>query len=300
MKKKTNIGCRPPLGRRVWLGVVLVGYWVLRPFVWLAGVVTGFFGVVEFYRKALGFRVRRSDIFIATYPRSGTTWMQMIMYQLTTGGEMDFMHISERVPFFERFREAALLPGTFRGKGRGKRRVFKTHLSYRMIPKGPCKYIYVVRDGRDAAVSYYFHYRNLIGFTGTFAEFFELYMKGDVQCGSWFKHVSEWKRNPSGLDVLYLTYDELKKDLPGVVRRIGEFCRLELSEEDFERVVERSGFEYMKRHEDKFEHITERLMEQGARFGEFLRQGKSGGWNTYFTKEQESRFDEEARKYTVK
>jgi len=45
---------------------------------------------------------RPDDIFIVTYPRSGTTWMQMILYQLTTDGSMDFPHIAEYCPWFER------------------------------------------------------------------------------------------------------------------------------------------------------------------------------------------------------
>src|ERR1019366_6253139 len=45
---------------------------------------------------------RPNDIYIVSYPRSGTTWLQMILYQLTTDGNMDFDHITEFVPFFER------------------------------------------------------------------------------------------------------------------------------------------------------------------------------------------------------
>ena len=41
------------------------------------------------------------DIFVVTYPRSGTTWTQMILYQLTTDGRMDFAHITQVCPWFE-------------------------------------------------------------------------------------------------------------------------------------------------------------------------------------------------------
>src|SRR5579864_3965630 len=40
------------------------------------------------------FNTRSDDIFIASYPKSGATLMQMMLYQLTTEGEMDFPHIA--------------------------------------------------------------------------------------------------------------------------------------------------------------------------------------------------------------
>jgi hypothetical protein len=45
---------------------------------------------------------RPGDLYIASYPRSGTTWLQMIVYHLMTNGDMSFDHISAVIPFFER------------------------------------------------------------------------------------------------------------------------------------------------------------------------------------------------------
>src|SRR5579872_5891123 len=41
------------------------------------------------------------DIFIVSYPKSGTTWVQMILYQLMTSGEMNFPHIDCVSPHLE-------------------------------------------------------------------------------------------------------------------------------------------------------------------------------------------------------
>ena len=40
-------------------------------------------------------------LFIASYPKSGTTWLQVIIYNLLTNGNQEFNHISEYSPFFE-------------------------------------------------------------------------------------------------------------------------------------------------------------------------------------------------------
>jgi len=49
--------------------------------------------------RELLFVPRPGDIYIVSYPRSGTTWLQMILYQLTSDGSMGFDHITE---FIER------------------------------------------------------------------------------------------------------------------------------------------------------------------------------------------------------
>src|SRR5580704_1087962 len=50
----------------------------------------------------LAFVPRPDDVYLASYARSGTTWLQMIVYQLTTNGNMDFAHITQPIPYFER------------------------------------------------------------------------------------------------------------------------------------------------------------------------------------------------------
>ena len=55
----------------------------------------------ESFRKGLSFRPRPNDVIIATPPKCGTTWMQQIVHQLKTGGDMDFDTIHREVPCLE-------------------------------------------------------------------------------------------------------------------------------------------------------------------------------------------------------
>src|SRR5689334_3575770 len=48
------------------------------------------------------FEPRPSDIYVASFPKSGTTWVQMICYQLVSGGDMSFRHLSLVSPWLER------------------------------------------------------------------------------------------------------------------------------------------------------------------------------------------------------
>jgi methylamine dehydrogenase accessory protein MauD len=229
---------------------------------------------------------RSDDIFVVTYPRSGTTWMQMILYQLTTAGNMDFPHITTVSPWFEQ----SLKDGTAYDALPAPR-VFKSHLSYRKIPKGPCNYIYVARDGKDVAVSYYHFQKTHMGFKGTFDEFFERFLKGEVRYGSWFRHVRGWWQHRDDPNVLFLRYQELIDNLPGCMRRIAAFCGLEIAPERWADILERCSFAFMKQHESQLDPLTAMLYDQGFQPNSHLRQGRSGAGSEQLNPRQARRFD---------
>jgi hypothetical protein len=230
---------------------------------------------------------RPDDLFIVTYPRSGTTWMQMILYQLTTDGAMDFPHITTVCPWFER----SLKDGTAYDALPAPR-VFKSHLTYRKIPRGPCRYIYVARDGKDVAASYYHFYTTHMGFKGTFDEFFDRFLRGEVHYGSWFRHVRGWWQHRDDPNVLFLRYEDLAADLPGCLRRIAAFCGLEIAPERWPGILERCSFAFMKRHEAQFDPLTAMLYEHGFRPNSHLRRGQAGAWGGQLSPRQARRFDQ--------
>ena len=241
------------------------------------------------------FEPRDDDIFIVTYPRSGTTWLQMILYQLTSDGAMDFAHINQKAPWYERSLRRKLdidsLPSP---------RVFKTHLQYKLIPRGNCRYIYAIRDGRDVAVSYYHLYVDYNGFEGDFDTFLKRFYRGRVTFGTSFNHVRTWQANPANLNVLYLRYEEMQRDLPGTVCRIAEFCDIDLDNRKLERVLERSQFAFMHEHAPKFDFAYQFIAEQTMRDAKFLRKGESNGWTGYFSTEQLARFEQLERRKLAK
>jgi sulfotransferase len=133
-----------------------------------------------------------SDIFICSYPKSGTTWAQAMVRALITlrptaaaateaAAEAADWHITEYCPFFEADRtwndnhndeeaeaEAEpFAPPYHRRQRETGRRAFNTHLRWDMMPTaqhGPeaARFLYLVRDGRDVAVSYYHHMRSMV------------------------------------------------------------------------------------------------------------------------------------------
>jgi hypothetical protein len=278
-----SVSARPVFWKRAAIRLLNGCATLLRWSVWLPNVVSGW---IHQRVRHLEFTPRPDDVFIVTYPRSGTTWLQMILYQLTTDGEVVFPHIAEFCPWFEKSSRSA------RGfELRPSPRLFKSHLSYSKTPKGPGKYIYVAREGKDVALSYYHLECRYDGYEGTFDEFFELFLKGKTNFGSWFKHVKGWWQHRDERNVLFLTYEQLKSDFDGSLRQIAEFCGWELSPEKLDRVRERSSFEFMKQHEQKFDPALESLWEQGVKLKSFLRNGRVGEGAITLSEEQTERFE---------
>jgi hypothetical protein len=231
---------------------------------------------------------RQSDTYIVTYPRSGTTWLQMILYQLTTSGDMNFTHISQHIPFLERpFSRQRNLNAL------ASPRVFKTHLHLSKIREFPGKCIYVKRNGKDVLISYYNFYRDYLDFDKPFAEFFEMFLSGTVQYGTWFGHVADASAFIHRSNVLFLQYEDMIQDLEKNVRKIISFMALDISADRFQQVLERCSFSFMRLHENKFDHATEVLWEktQELSAGSFLRKGAIGDGDTTLTYAQKVAFD---------
>lgn len=167
---------------------------------------------------------RKEDIFIVSYPRSGSTWTQEIVWQILHDGKVDERRLDERMPFVEGLivgiksypytvtdAESAVKMFT----SFPEPRVFKTHLSYHLIPKGldeanKPRYIYVVRNPRDVFVSIYHHRRNmpyLVEFP-TWDEAFKRLITGDFTHGLQFDHVLGWWKQRDDPNILILTYED--------------------------------------------------------------------------------------------
>jgi hypothetical protein len=245
---------------------------------------------LHFIQYGLEYDGSPDDIFIVTYPRSGTTWLQMIVYQLTTDGAMDFAHIDDVSPYLE----VTMIP---RGRKisdlRATPRVVKSHLPYHQIPKGPGRYIYGVRNGLDVAVSYHHHSRKYVQGMAelSLSEFFSRFMAGQVLYGSWFEHVAAWLRNKDRLNVLVLTYEELSADLEAGVKRIADFCGITIDPAAMPRILERCSFAFMREHDARF--VGEQWPRNpAAPETPFIRQGQVGGWRQELDARSASDFQE--------
>lgn len=238
------------------------------------------------------FRPLADDIFIASYPRSGTTWLQMIVYQLLRPGEA-FEHISQVIPFIDR---AIRNGGSF--DDLPSPRIFKTHLRYRNVAGWTGRWIYLARDGRDVAVSYFNFYRSYLDLREPFDVFFERFLRGDVLYGSWLAHVAEWRSRASDRSTLLLTYEQLATDFDAAVARLASFLGVDTTPDIMCSLRMRCSFTSMRADESKFDPVTERSLDASVAVqaavpsGSFVRQGQVGAWTRVLSPDQARRFGE--------
>ncbi|XP_039596295.1 sulfotransferase 2B1-like isoform X2 [Polypterus senegalus] len=246
----------------------------------------------ESLQHAEEFNVREGDVFVATYPKSGTTWMQEILTLVTSGG--DFTPVLtlpnwDRVPWLEEHRTKEL-----KMSERPSPRTLSTHLHYHMMPKSfynsKAKVIYVLRNPKDIYTSSYFYYQmaTFLVDPGTPDEFLMKFLDGKVMFGSWFDHVKGWLSAKE--QVLYISYEEMIADLKGSVSKVCTFLDKPLSEEVIEKIADHCTFKNMKQNKmSNYSLVPEEFMDQKK--STFLRKGISGDWKNVLTVAQAELFD---------
>lgn len=246
--------------------------------------------ITNFLRGRAEFRVRDDDVFISSYPRSGTTLTQWIAYLLAHGEQPEPPHLTRVSPWFER----SLATGAHTARSLDEfpsPRVFKSHLPREWLPSG-ARYIYVEREGQDVLLSYFNLYRDYLGFDGNLDAFFRRFVRGRVQYGSWFEHVSGWHAHADDPNVLLLEYERLCEDRLAGVRGIADFLGLEANLKRIEHAYEQSSLEAMKSREHVFDHATALLLERGVSPRSFIRTGAIGHGERQLSEEQRRAFKE--------
>lgn len=247
------------------------------------------------------FEVRNSDVIIATYPKTGTTWVRQIVHLLGHKGEQGDQILDVTTPYIEAV-ENYILGETIDKvikdyQTRKSPRYFATHLRPRHISTLPgyqqAKYIYVYRNPKDCMVSAYhfaisdpeFHY------DGTWQEFFGLYLEGNFEHGMMFDHLAEWWRASKELDhIMFISYESMKEDLTAVVQKIADFINIPYSPELIRTVVNKSQFKSMKKNSLANMEWMSGDDNSSSDFSH-LRKGVVGDWKNYFTSEQNEIFD---------
>ncbi|NXQ38585.1 ST4A1 Sulfotransferase, partial [Catharus fuscescens] len=185
------------------------------------------------------FPVRDSDVWIVTYPKSGTGLLQEVVYLVSQGADPDeigLMNIDEQLPVLEYPQ-----PGLDIIKELTSPRLIKSHLPYRFLPSdlhnGNSKVIYMARNPKDLVVSYYQFHRSLrtMSYRGTFQEFCRRFMNDKfIPHYQLFSGVYLVLR----FGVLFLVLNALLQDLATMVEQLVRFLGVSYDKAQLESMVE--------------------------------------------------------------
>ncbi|XP_043231719.1 sulfotransferase 1C4-like [Amphibalanus amphitrite] len=235
----------------------------------------------EAFHKMYNYPLDERDIWVVTMPKCGTTWTQEMVWLIAN--DCDFKGAqSNLVPDRWNFLEMSylVLASDVRAKSvawEGIKanpwkmpqilwlglkmawprkyyppRFIKSHMPFSMLPPkllDTCKVVYVARNPKDALVSYYHHHKliKMMDFEGTFEEFFDLFLENKVVQAPFMPHVKEAWEKKDHPNLLFLFFEDLKSDLKGNIRRVGDFLGKTLSEEQVEQLYEHLKFDNFKK-----------------------------------------------------
>jgi len=224
------------------------------------------------WRRHLG--LDATDTFLACYPRSGSNWLQFLLYQSLTNLDPTFEAARAFSPYLGSHRHALrLLPGG--------RRLLKTHEPYQPIYR---KAILLIRDPRDVVLSDYRFLRMRGDFGGDFGQFLTEFIAGRAHgFGSWRDHVESWLNSGLAEENLHIVrYEDLSRETPSRLSSVLEFLGVNGSALDLEAICGNNTVERMRMKEELGLGAPRT---RSPRY-RFVNRGLVGGWSDDLTPSQ--------------
>lgn len=211
---------------------------------------------------------RPEDIFIVGYPKSGNTWFQYLISGIVYGADPELTPdsvVQELVP-------------DVHAKQHYKRFATPTFFKSHDVP-GPehRRVVYLLRDGRDAMVSFHHYIRVCLHPNVPLLEFVQNVRNWSGQ-GPWSEHVESWLSNPFRAEMITIRYEDLLEDTVRELRRFCAFANIQPARGHLESVAARATFAKMRQKEINQNGWANGSHASWPRDQFFIRRGQKGSY----------------------
>jgi len=249
------------------------------------------------------FQAKESDVLVASFPKSGTTWLKALTFAIVNHKNFPS---TENHPLLTSNPHQLVPPlYTFRGNihdqilqlsKMAEPRLFGTHFPFHALPKSiiesNCRIIYICRNPFDTFISAWAFFNKIKGeplATLTKKEAFEMFCNGIIEFGPWWSHMlGYWKESIARPNtVLFLKYEDLKEDVTFHVKKVGDFLGCPFTQEEesngvIESIAKLCSFEEMKDMEvNKSGTINFEIKKFENKL--FFRKAETGDWVNHFS-----------------
>lgn len=276
---------------------------------------------LEINERVKNLTVRDDDVFMCSYPRTGSTWMGEILWLLCN--DLDFEKARNVV---QQVRHPLIEVSSYFPDDKDKnrwidellkgnpvdfieqmteRRIIKTHLMWHMLPEqltnnSKAKIVYTIRNPKDQIVSYYHYYLLVYQIKCSFEEFVDIFLSNKTFYGSSAQHMSEYHKRQNQPNVLIVKYEDMKKNLPKVIQQCADHLEIKrkLTQDDIDKLCDYLKFDKMEKNSsvnlEQFvfnDPIGKTIDRETYNKVKFIRKGQVGDWKNYFTPEINEKFD---------
>lgn len=221
--------------------------------------------------------IRDDDVLLLSFPKSGTHWCWEILNMVINGSTENrgqfFLEYSKQENFVS-----------------DEARVLNSHLRYRLLPTEifdkKIKTVFVARNLKDIAVSFYCHYKvmdNDVTYDGSFDNFLDIFLEGKLGYGGWFDYMLEWQHifeDRPDWPVHTVLYEDLKENPAKEIQRLASFLGRDSDMDFCTQIADKCHIDRLKK--SKADVPDAKL----------YRKGIVGDWKNYFTQEQNEKFEE--------
>lgn len=270
------------------------------------------------------FEVRPDDVWIVTFPRSGTTWTQEMVWLIAN--DLDYKRAAEtsllmRFPFLEyslfvhkdikdellaenehdiektKIVEGMDAPMWVELTKSKERRFIKTHMPFSLLPPNlltsGCKVVYVARNPKDVSISF-FHLNRLMktqGYSNDFQRHWEYFEKNLIDWSPYWEHFKEAWAIRNHKNLLFLFYEDMKMDICDAITKVSNFLGKSVNAEEMSKLQDHLDIKNFRNNASvNFDLLTNiGVSVKGEQA--FIRQGKSGSWKEKFDNELNARAD---------